>query len=770
MNTTQFNLFFNEIASFADDANDVLRDHGGRIVFERLNQVYTITLSERENGAVFVDDGKDTLPYRNFLQKLAGLDTFAHKLVLKHDKEDFYYVDPEAIQINMNGRKECSAKIALGEECEKNKAFGTTICFITADAGHGKTILLKEYEKEQANSFMKGCTDKLFWHIDLHGRSLVRLNEVLMYELGELRINGLYYNTIITLIKHGLIVLGIDGFDELSAEIGGDKALGSLSKLVLDLDGAGTIIAASRRAFFNTQDYINNSKLTGAISEGAECEFDEIKIKNWGRKQCLEFLSYFYSIQESQNQYKCFVSLLSNGEKHPIIARPFLFTKIVIDSYKEKKKPSDYISVGKYNADGIHNVLSAFVHREVIKWADVDRTTGQPLLSFEQHMQFLAEVAKEMWSEKKDWLNQETIQFLLAVLLESWEIDASRVPQIAEMTRFHALLIVSEKGDDCRCFDHVEFKNYFLAFALKRELGEITDQSVRRFESLLVDAQLPDSVAYYLSTFIPQEKKRSLIDFIIQAGKDDWGLTYLRQNLGTILPFLLNELHNDQVIHITKKLAFSSLVFENKSIMNISFKECLFSRVSLNHTRLANISFDNCTFTDIRLYKNANNEFSNVVINSSCTISKVSIVDADSEEEYAEYSPNNINYLLHREGITYKNEAVQDVNPTRNELFRKQVKRFLNKFVKYSIQYEKNFSEPDYLKGISATTILEEIIPLLEKFLIVEEVKNKNTSFLSSRAWILKGYDIEDVFSGEEDKKSVLYPFWQEVYAHRTKE
>ena len=82
-----------------------------------------------------------------------------------------------------------------------------------------------------------------------------------MTELGELRINGLYYNSIITLIKNGLIILGIDGFDELAAEVGGDKALGSLSKLVQDLGGSGTIVAASRRAFFNTQDYINNSSL-----------------------------------------------------------------------------------------------------------------------------------------------------------------------------------------------------------------------------------------------------------------------------------------------------------------------------------------------------------------------------------------------------------------------------------------------------------------------------------------------------------------------------
>lgn len=70
-----------------------------------------------------------------------------------------------------------------------------------------------------------------------------------MYEIGVLRLSGLYYNSIITLIRNGLIVLAIDGFDELAAEIGGEKVLGSLTNLVTELDGQGTIIAASRRTF-----------------------------------------------------------------------------------------------------------------------------------------------------------------------------------------------------------------------------------------------------------------------------------------------------------------------------------------------------------------------------------------------------------------------------------------------------------------------------------------------------------------------------------------
>lgn len=70
-----------------------------------------------------------------------------------------------------------------------------------------------------------------------------------MYELGELRFSGLYYSSIIALMRRNLIILGIDGFDELAAEVGGETALGSLKDLVTKMNGTGTLIAASRRTF-----------------------------------------------------------------------------------------------------------------------------------------------------------------------------------------------------------------------------------------------------------------------------------------------------------------------------------------------------------------------------------------------------------------------------------------------------------------------------------------------------------------------------------------
>ena len=114
MNTPLFKIYLNEISSFADDANDVLYDRSGRITFERLRRVETITLHEDStSGAVSVITDDKELSFKQFLREIADLRQFAAKLIAKHKKDEFFYVDPDAVYVSINGRKECSAKTAL---------------------------------------------------------------------------------------------------------------------------------------------------------------------------------------------------------------------------------------------------------------------------------------------------------------------------------------------------------------------------------------------------------------------------------------------------------------------------------------------------------------------------------------------------------------------------------------------------------------------------------------------------------------------------------
>ena len=62
--------------------------------------------------------------------------------------------------------------------------------------------------------------------------------------------------------------------------------------------------------------------------------------------------------------------------------------------------------------------------------------------------------------------------------------------------------------------------------------------------------------------------------------------------------------------------------------------------------------------------------------------------------------------------------------------------------------------------------IINDIIPLLERYDIIEVRENRKTRQAGTRAWALKRYDISEVFKAEEDKGSILWHFWEEVKRH----
>lgn len=757
-----------EISTFADTEKDIECGKNGVLTFVRQGKIYDITLVEKETGSVCVlCEGKE-YSYKEFLADIANLQQLAQRIKEKQALEDdLYYVDPEATLLKGYGCPiQDKALDILKSECDAPTMGGTKISFVTADAGHGKTFLLRKFEHERAESFLKKWSTYIFWHIDLHGRDLVRLNEAIMYELAMLRISGLYYNSIITLIKNGLIVLGIDGFDELAAEIGGEKALGSLTNLVMELDGSGNLVAASRRTFFNTQDYLRRSGLLQKSIDGG-CEFDEIRLWNWRKDECVKYINSFYN--NSLAEYVGLATFLkSSDNEHPLLNRPFLFTKIVKYASEENKSLYDFVSESGSDFNGINNILRAFVSREVQKWTTTDKETGKPYLSFEQHLRFLQEIAAEMWSEQKDYISVETIQFLLTLLIQDWDIEESIKPRIIKMSESHALLVVSDAGDDYRKFDHDEFKNYFLALSLIQVLTDCYQTNVyNQAMAFLKRAQLPDPVAQYMANQLPSKMAIPIVKGFIQNEVNEWKPTYLQPNLGTIIPYILDRKNIEETIEVKGNITFSSLVFENKKLQNLHFDGCMFVNISFKNTEMCNVSFDNCTFTDIRFYKKSDNSFTNVFIHNNCIVNMVTIVNSH-DQTYSEYSPVNISNLLNRRGIMRDivSQPTEPVMKLVNPDFRKTVKRFLNKFIKSSFQYEKNIKEDPIYNAKQYDVVIKDVIPLLLKYDIIEEKNNKNTHLADTKAWALKKYDVAEIYTAEEDSTSEIHAFWEDVYAH----
>ena len=70
--------------------------------------------------------------------------------------------------MSIDQQRQGKAMPLLYEESKNTALIGTKISFVTADAGHGKSMLLRHFQYSQAQKYLDNNTNFLFWHIDLH--------------------------------------------------------------------------------------------------------------------------------------------------------------------------------------------------------------------------------------------------------------------------------------------------------------------------------------------------------------------------------------------------------------------------------------------------------------------------------------------------------------------------------------------------------------------------------------------------------------------------
>lgn len=753
-----------DILAFADDDSDVLFESNGDVMYYKNGTEQICRIISNEEGNRIVEFQGENFPYRTFIaRKLANLDLFARKIIEKRKKVDAFVDSPAELKTVHKEEKE-TALILLQRECDNFLEFGSKINFITADAGHGKSALLKQYQHLQAERYLQNKSPYLFWHVDLQGRDLVRLPEAIMYDLGELRLPGLYYPSVINLIQKRFIILAIDGFDELAAEIGGMNAVSSLSSFVNEMEGQGTLIAASRRTFFDTHDYLKRTSLL-KNKVPFDINFNELKLKDWTKKEVIEYFDNL-EFQDSDNLYERILIELHEAS-HPILTRPFLITKLAGAIEGNADLISSLFSKSGNPNEGVSIIVEAFTKREVDKWKERDNQTGKPYLSYEQHIQFLAVIAKEMWEAGRDYVTLEEIELYTVMLLEEWSIDESIRAIILRMVRTHAFLIpIAESKFELRKFDHEEFKNFFLSRSLADLINRtILNGNYKDLKRFLYANQLPDSVAMYCFNYV--NELNSNIEVIIKIFKamidEEYKPTYLQMNIGTIFPFMIDKIDFEKPLIFDAKVTYASLAFENKTLRNIIFQNGNFINISLRDTVLKNVHFSKCTFNEIKIDESSSTCFSEVSFDSTKEINSLVLLNDGDVKEIA-YSPNRIKEILIQNGVNFvEDDSKLELQTIKVDSdFKKSLNKFILKFNKMTIQYEKSIVEDKYL-GSNTNLIIDEIIPLLYENNIIEMVDNNQTRQANSKAWRLK-VPIEDILKYDGELTSNPYStFWKIV-------
>ena len=763
---TDLQSTIDELSAFADDDQDLAVEPSGDFLIVRNGQDIAGRLIDDGSGTMRVEIDDVEMGYRQFVtHRLARLDVLAERIISKRAAPTVFVDGLARLNTPIGEKSDLPASSALHQICSEGSPFSTRVAFVTADAGHGKTVLLREVQHRTAEEFLAGRSPFLFWHVDLQGRQLVRLSEALMGDLGDLRVSGLWMPAVIRLMRMRALVLAIDGFDELAAEQGSQDALGALATLVRQLDGKGVVIAASRRTFFDTEDYLARAGLISR-SIASACQFDQLALQPWTKAEAIELFDKISSSQgkaiDAPALYATILTELGGDAGHPMLTRPFLLHQLARAIIDFEIAPSTFIRGMDDPLKGVAALVQAFVEREVRdKW--IHRETGEPYLSVEQHMELLARVAEEMYEAQKDRLKLDVIETIASILMDQWGIDPEKRVQAGSMVQMHVLLTVPADGEpNVRSFDHAEFRDYFIAYALRSHLeAAIATQSTGPLASMLRIAQLTDSTAKYVCGMLDLRDGRagSLASHLAELCRTEKRLTFVPLNVGTLLPFVLDGRPEDaERVEINAPAVFSSLVFERTHITNVEFQDCTFLNASLVGIRWKDVGLTRCVLGELTVDVDA--EITNVHLHD-CEIGGLRLVE-NGEEVAREYAPSRMAAALSEVGFTLQEKLTPelDLEPAEDTAHTKLVRKLLRLFQRTTIVNEHSLQQrfrQDF------NTVIADVLPQLVSHSLVE--KRTWHGGGTSDVWALI-VPLDEILGAEEPgSKGQAAEYWHAVKA-----
>lgn len=755
-----------DIAAFADDPENVLIQ-GGTVVFQRNRITHECSLRETAEGVDVEFEGQ-WLPYRKFMaEELGRLSILA--AAIKEKRPDIApFIDPRAIwtdSLSQPSAEELALQ-KLWQECQSRTPGETKLIFLTAEAGEGKTVLLQHLARRIANEYMHQKAGFLLLHVQTEGRSFVRLEELVARDLGQLRISGVFYSGILRLIRHGLICIAIDGFDELLAEVGSAEAYSGLGAFLHQLEGTGVLIAAARSAYFEAEDYAAQSHLLTSVRDSLVSVY-QMMLQKWDEPETSTYFAQYCGkgnerILEPQKLYEELVKRL--GPDHPVLQRPFLVHQMAaMLASRESGAKSLADEVGPSGERVVPNVIRAFLNREVAqKWHD---RNGLPYLSLDQHCRLLAAVADEMWTQDKYSLPVDIIQLVTETVTEAIGIPPNRRIQIIERVKAHALLpLTASRFRGERSFDHDQFLNYFLALRLVQLIEDNDGPGLRSF---CERHSLPPVVARWAVNIpIPSwggEQARAVVETLSRMARSEVQSTYLRQNAG----LLSSQLASIPAAVRAAPLVFEFMYFEGEhwrsvELESAEFRKCTFTGIDLAGTIWRKCKLIDCQFDGLEYDDGTRLE--GTTFNLGCLVLGVLKSQGAVGGSLRSYVPEECREILKRLGADFEKPILAEVRIMRP--VPEKIRDALEAFFRI---YSRNSGATDNLirrkLGAREPLFKGTILPKLFKHGVIRKGTFKGRG---DQHWFELNYPLDMILKAEDPDAPVaanLKQFWEQLRA-----
>ena len=315
------------------------------------------------------------------------------------------------------------------------------VMLIDGPAGIGKTKFIEFLAASRASRYL-ATRRPLVLHVQSRGRVLTFLQDLIAFSLQRLRLT-VTFDQLPVLVRHGLVTLAIDGFDELGDPNGYDLAWGQVNELVTQIRGKGTLILAGRETFIGRE----------RVSR---------KITSLGQHDLLEALSlqppdpsdakdWLRARHWSDSDIASADALFDRGS---YALRPFFLVQLA---------DREVVSTIRESAAGhpLAFLVEMMLEREVDKFPDALNR----VLSVEQRRDFvrslLREIARHMADDQTEAVDEVSIAWLV-----EFAAPEGLDPESLALLKNRAAAVAFLENDDApryRRFAHAQLFNYFLA-------------------------------------------------------------------------------------------------------------------------------------------------------------------------------------------------------------------------------------------------------------------------------------------------------------------
>jgi hypothetical protein len=452
----------------------------------------------------------------------------------------------------------------------KSVQTGIKVLLLDGSAGVGKTSLIKRLLVQRLKSNIEtGANTPPLLHIDSRGRRLSSLDEVLAQSLQLIRAK-FTYDQLPSLIRHNLIQLAIDGFDELVDPEGYRDAWFALKDFFEMTGFGGPIILAGRDTFFDQQEFASKMK-----QFNQPVEVDHVRLTEVAQTSAIKWLEQSgWKTAELEDPYTSLVLRAGSYTLRPYFLQELASAKSWTTIEARDLTPRAYL-------------VERFLEREcklLSEKISLDEVEIKNLLT-----DVFEEVAAEMADTESDAVDLSFLQMTTEIAFGD-KLSSNDIGKLRHKSGSFALL-ENDPREGFRRFPHTEIKYHFLSRALLRLVAAA--EPIRFLRRGVV---MSDLLVIFGEHFVMCDDAQASA-FVISLQKSlerEASFDRLSDNAASLL---LTSLNRDVP---ERQTTFSDLHVSNVALFGDASK-CTLERVEIQRLDAAEASLVDVFFEDCRV-------------------------------------------------------------------------------------------------------------------------------------------------------------------------